>query len=287
MEINKDKKTLCIFTYERTGSGWLCQAFNAEQSISVHELYSEDPTIFLLNTYKIYKEIYKIDPVLLSLIYKIYDSNNFFIDNNVNKIIKQNMLAKNLYSLDTMLHLKSICTSNGYNFIFKIFPQHLQSNKIDIKDILSKVDYVLINYRKNILKSFISLSMANASGEWYSKQKRIDKITKIVWDENAYIRYYNSIRNKIYSLLDIQNQHSKAISICYEELHENPELTTHDHKISYLQNIIDKNSINMPINNLSFFDKQNNRPTIEEYSEFFINPTEFLTSVKHIPIIYG
>jgi hypothetical protein len=51
-------KVICILTYERTGSGWLSGIFDTEDSVSVHEIFSDDPLLWFMKCEQIFKKIY-------------------------------------------------------------------------------------------------------------------------------------------------------------------------------------------------------------------------------------
>lgn len=274
-------KTICILTYERTGSGWLSYALGGVDSISIHELFGEDPLLFILNLKKVLNSIYKVNPDLLSTIYKIYDVDNFFIENDTYKKIKQKILSKHIYNMDLFLTLRDICISNNYNFIFKLFNQHIKNNNLDIKNIIDLSNYIILNYRSNVLKTFISLELAKKTGVWYSKQNREIRSMKLSWKEQDYLKFYYHTQNIIRSF---QKLSKNNIQITYEEIHENPGLNTHKSKIDYLFTKLHSHNININVNYHSYFDIQNNKENINEYIELFENPDDFNESLKTIPI---
>jgi LPS sulfotransferase NodH len=265
--------TIGILTYERTGSGWLCNAFDTQDYISTHEIFSDDPTLFFLNTQKLLAKIYKVSPYLLSTLCKIYHTDNFFIDNQTYIAIKNKILSNNnLYNIELLTEIK--------NILFKFFPQHIQKN-ITIKDIENICNIIIINYRKNILKTFISLEIAKTTGVWYSKQKRIVAPKKIIWNEKQYLAFYQRINN---ILSDFEKIDSHKIYLSYEELHENVDLVNNQDKINYLQNKLKLKHIDISLNNINFFEIQNNKKTLEEYSPYFINHLDYIASIKKIPL---
>jgi hypothetical protein len=273
--------TIGILTYERTGSGWLCNAFDTQDYISTHEIFSDDPTLFFLNTQKLLAKIYKVSPYLLSTLCKIYHTDNFFIDNQTYIAIKNKILSNNnLYSIELLTEIKNICNQHYYNLVFKFFPQHIQKN-ITIKDIENICNIIIINYRKNILKTFISLEIAKTTGVWYSKQKRIVAPKKIIWNEKQYLAFYQRINN---ILSDFEKIDSHKIYLSYEELHENVDLVNNQDKINYLQNKLKLKHIDISLNNINFFEIQNNKKTLEEYSPYFINHLDYIASIKKIPL---
>lgn len=266
-------KTICILTYERTGSGWLCDILNGEKSISVHEIFSEDPLLLIVNIQKVFAKIYKVDEKLLKTLYKIYNPDNFFIDSTTYRNIKAKILNQDIYDISLFDILQKKCYDNNFNFIFKLFPQHIKNN--NLQQILEKVDLIIINYRKSVLDTFISLEIANKTNIWYSQQKRYSKEIKIKWNANKYKNYYDSIENKIsfFKKICLNKNH---IVISYEDIHE--KIINFDLKIQYLNKKLEDLGLSIPLNTKELFKKQNT--TI--YKNIFENYDEFYSSIKDL-----
>jgi LPS sulfotransferase NodH len=269
-------KTICILTYERTGSGWLSDIFNGKDCVSVHEIFSEDPLLFILNLHKILTKIYNIDDFLLKTLYKIYNPDNFFVDSNTYSQIKKKILSNNIYDISLFDTLQKICYSNNLNLIFKLFPQHIKNLK-DLYKVLDRVDLVIINYRKNVLDSFISLEIAKQTNVWYSQQNRIISKPKIIWNENLYKNYYDSIHNKILFFRNVLSKYKNSMILSYEDIHE--EINDYNAKLEYINNKLYCMDISLDLNQLEIFKKQNN--TI--YSDIFENYEDFENSMLNIP----
>lgn len=268
-------KIICILTYERTGSGWLSNAFDTPESISVHELYTDDPTLIVYKFYKILTKIYKVDIEIINLFLQAYDPNNFFVDPKTHSQIKQSMLDNINYNTNLFMSLKNICKINNYNFIFKIFPQHLKY--INTAALIDHCDYFIFNYRENMINSYLSLQRAKETGIWYSGQnERLKDQKKIHWKETDYLDYVKELYNKIIILkkiYDIANK-DKKITIKYEDIHD--KNNENIDKINYLKQLI--SDIDIKLNNSHFFKKQN-----IDYD--ILNKDEFIKSLKKVPIL--
>jgi hypothetical protein len=266
-------KVICILTYERTGSGWLSGIFDTEDSVSVHEIFSDDPLLWFMKCEQIFKKIYNVDPALLKFLSSIYHYNNLFLDTITYDKIKYKILKNNIYNEQILKLFIDICKQHNMNFVFKLFPQHI---KYISKDFLhNNTDFMILNYRQDLTKSYYSLEKARVSGIWFKDQtNRQKEEIGIMWDENLYNTYTNNIINNTTILKNIYDNFIKNKYIfSYEEIHENKSLNTYLSKIEYIKNIIQDNNIIFNLNNKEYFSKQNN-------SINFINQTDFLMSLE-------
>lgn len=264
-------KSLCILTYERTGSGWLSGVFDTENSISVHEIFSDDPLLWFMKCQQIFKKIYTVDQNLLNFLSSIYHYNNLFLDVISYNQIKHKILNNNIYSEQVLKLFIDICKKHNKNFIFKLFPQHIKY--ISKEFLYDNVDFMILNYRQDLLKNYYSLEKARVSGIWFKDQENRQKSDiDILWNENLYNIYEKNISKNIMKLKDMYNnfRNNKCI-FSYEEIHENKLLNTYQNKIQYIKNKI--NDISFDFNNKEYFLKQNN-------SINFINQSDFLKSLE-------
>lgn len=264
-------KIICILTYERTGSGWLSSAFDNDATISVHEIFSDDPLLWMEKCLQIFKKIYKVEPELLSFLSSIYHYNNFFIDVMSYNKIKTKILSKNIYREKILELFINICKKYNFNLVFKLFPEHIKF--LSSNFLLDNIDYLILNYRQNLLKSYYSLEKAKASGIWFSDQtSRQQSETNIIWNEDHYNKYVNIIDQNIILLKSIYNNFTKnKIIVSYEELHENNLLTNNTQKITYLYNKLLENHIDIKLNNNNFFKKQNTKLDFINYADFLFS----------------
>lgn len=264
-------KSLCILTYERTGSGWLSGVFDTENAISVHEIFSDDPLLWFMKCQQIFKKIYTVDQNLLNFLSSIYHYNNLFLDVISYNQIKHKILNNNIYSEQVLKLFIDICKKHNKNFIFKLFPQHIKY--ISKEFLYDNVDFMILNYRQDLLKNYYSLEKARVSGIWFKDQENRQKSDiDILWNENLYNIYEKNISKNIMKLKDMYNnfRNNKCI-FSYEEIHENKLLNTYQNKIQYIKNKI--NDISFDFNNKEYFLKQNN-------SINFINQSDFLKSLE-------
>lgn len=264
-------KIICILTYERTGSGWLSSAFDNDTTISVHEIFSDDPLLWMEKCLQIFKKIYKVEPELLSFLSSIYHYNNFFIDVISYSKIKTKILSKNIYTEKLLELFINICKKYNFNLVFKLFPEHIKF--LSSNFLLDNIDYMILNYRQNLLKSYYSLEKAKASGIWFSDQtSRQRSETNIIWNEDHYNKYVNIVDQNIILLKSIYDKVTKnKFIVSYEELHENNLLTNNTQKITYLYNKLLENCIDIKLNNNEFFKKQNIKLDFINYADFLFS----------------
>jgi len=263
-------KTICLFSYQRTGSSWLCDIMADGQTISLQEIFSKDPMLFSHAMSLILNKIYEVEPNIINTFNKIYSTSNFFIDPITYIKIKNNILEKKPYSIDLLKNIQNIIYKKKYNMIFKIFPEHL--DMVSINDILSITNINIINYRNNLLDSFISEKKSLLSQKWTSIQKERKYLEKIKWDEKEYIKYCDIVINK---LNYFQNNINKYVLISYEEIHTNKNKNEFiKNKIKYIYNDFDLN-----FKRNSILEKEN---YIINTEDNFINKEEFLLSIKNI-----
>jgi hypothetical protein len=266
-------KILCILTYERTGSGWLSGLFDTQNCISIHEIFSDDPLLWLAKCEQIFTKIYNIDSSLLNFLSSIYNYNNLFLDIATYNKLKNKIIDNNIYSEKTLQLFINLCKEHNINLVFKLFPQHLKY--LNNSFLYNNIDYLILNYRQDLIKSYYSLEKARVSGIWFNDQNiRQKNQIDIEWNENLYKIYVNNTINSIRTLKNIyDNYKQNKFIISYEELHENKLCDTYLKKRNYIQNKLYNNDINMSLNNKEYFSKQNN-------NIIFNNQSDFIESLK-------
>lgn len=260
-------KTICVLTYERTGSGWLSAAFDTPETISIHEVFSDDPLLWMMKCKQIFNKIYHIDDKILDFLTSIYHYNNFFIDTISYNKIKNNILNKSIYNEQTLDIFTDICKKHNKNLVFKIFPQHI---KYLSDNFLDSIDYLILNYRQDLIASFYSLEKARVSGTWFSDQNsRANDNHKILWHEDRYKTYVNNLLYNISILktkYDIFNKPKFIVS--YEELHQDAKNISYKDKTHYLKNKMKQSGMNLLLNHNEYFFKQNNTIVFDNMSDF-------------------
>jgi hypothetical protein len=226
-----------MLTYERTGSTWLCNVLDPKNG--THEIFCEDPMLFIDTLIDLCKNFYHIDESIINTISKIYSPENFFIDPIRYREIMGKIVNKKPYSINLFYSIKNIYQQLNKNLLFKIFPPQFLKFDISPIDILNSSDYLIYNYRNDILRSFISFKKAMLTGQWTSTHETTRKnlgnnTTRIYWDENEYNQYKNYILNthsQFYNIFTLFNK--PKISISYEELHE--DFSTNENKFEYIR----------------------------------------------------
>jgi hypothetical protein len=272
-------KKICILSYERTGSTWLMGLFNSVDSISLDEPFSDDPTLVYFNLMKLFHSKDIIDKNIIEVFSKIYHPNNFFINPQNFIQVKQKMLNSNPFTFEYLDGLINEMDKAGKKHIaFKIFPSHIKNN-ISVKKVLELSDIVILNYRNNLLDTYISHCLAQESGTWFKshnfRQSNYDDI-KLLWDTNKYNNYVNFVINNKFNFFKkyFDEVNKPKILLSYEQIHEENQID----KIQNLKHLFANENIDIPLNNIENFFKQNNR----KYNDIFMNQNDFITDLPHI-----
>lgn len=175
------------------------------------------------------------------------------------------------------------------NTVAKIFLQNTSllindtSNNVDINQLLDICDTIVVPYRKNVLSTYISNKKARENHIYYIDSKGVNqhklkeaKEFKTEWNKDDYLTvldhltYTHDHLFKIYKEFD-----GNKCVINYEELHAQKD------KVNYVQNIYDKNNINVKIDTNRFHPtvKQSKNQPIENN---FTNPEQFLEDLPNI-----
>ena len=156
--------------------------------------------------------------------------------------------------------------------MFKLFPEHIKFLSSDF--LSNNIDFVILNYRQDLLKNYYSLEKAKVSGIWFSdQQSRQNSEPNLLWNENHYNKYASIISKNIELLKTIyENFKDDKFIISYEDLHENNLLTDNIEKTKFLNNKLLSNNMNIKLNSTEFFKKQNSLIA-------FLNQEEFISSI--------
>lgn len=273
-------KKICVLSYERTGSTWLMDLFNCEDSISIGEPFSDDPTLIYYNLIRIFNMNKILNKNIINVFSKIYHPNNIFTNPQQFTEVKRKMLNSNPFNFEYLLGLLEEIKKAKKNFIaFKIFPSHIKNN-ITIEKIISISDVIIFNYRNNLLDTYISHFLATESGAWFKstnfRESNYNEI-KLMWNINKYINYTNHvIQNKFLFFKNIFDTiKKKKILLSYEQIHNASNFLD---KIQNLNNLFKSKDLILQLSNQEDIFKQNNR----NYEEIFINKEEFLQDLPKI-----
>ena len=154
----------------------------------------------------------------------------------------------------------------------KIFPEHIE--QLSLKEIINLSNYIVINYRNNLLESFVSEQKSIISQRWTSLQTERPYLEKIEWNEKKYISYVDKTINILNLFLNsIENK--KYTLISYEDIHYN--IDKNKMIINKLKTIY--NDFDFKLKNSSVLKKENYINNIEDN---FINKEDFLLSYPNI-----
>jgi hypothetical protein len=214
-------KTICILSYERAGTTWLCTALNTPHTWCVFEIFSRNPALYYWNLLTVLKQSDAVPKVMVDAYQKIFNPQNLFVDALSFTRIKQNMLASNPFSIELLRSFKQEAYSQNRNFCFKIFPEHFD-DKIKFDEIIKESDYIIINYRNNILQTFLSWKLAIKTGAWTSLDKTDMSLSdsKILWKESEYLCFYNKTKENI-DFWKTNIKDKPTIILEYEQIHSN------------------------------------------------------------------
>jgi len=261
-------KTICILSYKRTGSNWLCDTLCGDNTICLYEPFSKDPLSFFYTLFILMKNVYLVDQEILDTYCKIFNYSNFFIDKDSYSKLLTKILQNKPYSINLLKKIQQKAYETGNNLVFKVFPEQIDRD-ISLKEILNLSDYIVVNYRNNLLDSFVSEQKSILSLRWTSLQKERPYLEKIQWDKKQYDIYVMHTINNIDYF--VKNIDKKYVIISYENIHSS------NNKIEYIKNTI-QNTYSDFIWNFkekSFFSKENSIRNIEDN---FLNKEEFLNS---------
>lgn len=274
------KKTICILSYPRTGSNWLCEALEGPDSFSSYELFNEEPLQFYSYVIFLMNSVYRTDSVIVDHFSKVFAPVNFNLSPQIKIEINQSIRkAIGPYSIDFFHAVKKLIYSIDRNFVFKVFPQQIERNSLDLNQLVNSAEYTILNYRNNLLDSFISLKKASLSEHWFSFDKH-NYLEKIQWDRQEYQAYATDTLASFKMFKDAcEKIPSKVIYLSYEEIHQ-PNLS-HDEKIKSLNNRflqVDP-SFDWCFKSEVAFQKEN---YIQNLEDNFLNPEDFLKDYPNL-----
>lgn len=273
-------KTICVLSYPRTGSNWLCDLLMGQNSYSAGEIFSETPLNFYWNLQFLMTSVYAVDKTIVDSFSKIFSPEHFYSNPQIKKTVTETIKkTKDLYSIELLLAMKKLTYSINSNFIFKLFPIHTQHNGLDYNQILNLADYVVLNYRNDLVESFISFKKALLSERWTSFDKKI-YLEKIQWNKQEYQTYATDTLTSFEKLKDAcKKTPSKVVYLSYEEIHQ-PNLSHHE-KVKLLNDRflqVDP-SFNWYFKNEVAFQKEN---YIQNLEDNFLNPEDFLKDYPNL-----
>lgn len=264
------KNTVCIYTQPRTGSNYL-QSILASDS-SYHNLYEFFNSHYwtILDVMSLMSKIWKIDMDKDECIEYLSGAISY---------LDSGILNKNMLNMKKFVKVKKYFNNvHNLGIIFKVFHNNIYHNNLDKDHLFDECDYMILNYRNNLLLRWISETIATQSNSWITYDSKQTSSIKIHWNKSEFIDNAEKM-SKIYSrMLDNYMLFDKPkVIISYEKLHVN-----HD-KNMYLRDILNRNKIEINIENienLTLPKKQSSQTA--DLADHFNNPEDFLNDLDSI-----
>jgi LPS sulfotransferase NodH len=276
-------KTVCILSYERTGTTWLCTALNTPQTWCVFEIFSRNPALYYWNLLTVLRQSDTLPKEMIDCYQKIFNPQNLFVDVLSFAKIKQNMLASDPFSMNLLKSFQQEAYSQNRNFCFKIFPEHFD-DQIRFNDVINLSDYIIINYRNSILETFLSWKLAIKTGAWTNLDKKdtSNQDCKIVWNEQEYMSFYTKIKNNL-DFWKNNTQNKPTIVLQYEKIHAH---SSNEEKALFVKSELEK--IGLKNFDVSLSNKFKKQTDYFDLSSIISNIDEFKMSYekKNIPTYY-
>tara|TARA_B100001778_G_scaffold328692_1_gene328505 strand:- start:1677 stop:2591 length:915 start_codon:yes stop_codon:yes gene_type:complete len=289
----------------RTGTNYVMNTITSDKTYyMLGEFFNHIPWNIVWHTDLLAKMLEKNSPYVfeykdwfkeLSLCYKrngrtVFSENGNLLQKDMRRFIK----ISNLPLFENCINF--INYELNLNSVHKTFLFHTSlidtpENDIDLETLLKHCNNLVVVYRNNILEQYISEQKANITNLWYiggnivnteTYKIRIKKSQelKLQWDKSNYVERHKQIEGYYKILLEIyKNYNGNKCQIEYDELH------SQKNKLEYLQEIYNKNNIDVTINT------DNYKPAIklakdQPLEDNFSNSEEFLKDLPSIPIFF-
>jgi hypothetical protein len=262
-------KNICIYTLGRSGSNYLRSFIERPDYILMNEPFtlSSRPNAaqFLMGIALLYQNNKINLSHLKELITLALESQDR------HESIKTKLLDDKLLKLwfeETQTTPK--------NTLWKFMSWYNDILNLDICNMFDSIDYLILNYRKNILKQWISAIKARQTGEWITENKSINHNTKIVWNKTNYLYFVDYIeKNHQLMKINFDKFNKNKTIICYENLSQEDE-----GGYAYLHNKFQEADISLPINYAVSIQRQSD-PN-QSLKDNFLNPQDFLDDYSSI-----
>lgn len=258
-------KSILVLSFPRTGSTRL-----------VSSIGWEIDKFFNMSEEKKRSSFLNLGEIIQTDCYKLRNEewrNNF--DNFFGKTSFSNDFKKNNLDFNKFLNFKNLLNNKmKINFIMKIFYDHIYFKKFLMKEIIECFDFIILNYRKNLLEQWISLNLATLTDTWqvFGSKRQEPKVVKIKWSKDNFVKFSKRI-NKEYKNYCKILYNKKHIKICYEKSLKNKNYEF------FLKEKIQKINLNIEPMRMGF--KMIRNPHME-ISENFFNKNEFLKDYNSI-----
>ena len=264
-------KYICIYTLGRSGSNYLRNFINKPEYILINEPFTlssrYNSAQFLMGMSLLYQN----EKINLSLL-KDLVSLALETQSSPSTIITTTLLEDNLLRLWFSEQQKS----TPKNILWKFMAWYHSSLNLNIDNMFDTIDYLILNYRKNIIKQWISSIKAMQTGEWITEKKSINHDIQILWNKVDYLNFVNYTENHHGFMKMYFSQFNKPKTIvCYENLSD-----TNTGGVSYLNSKFQKANIDLPINDSVLIQRQSD-PN-KSLEDNFLNKSEFLKDYDSI-----
>lgn len=265
-------KTICILTEARSGSSYLSTLLSSDaRYYFLNEFFTPYGTENIERHFKILSQVFS----------KHYNKTHYINYFKVlTKCIENNDFNKMHNSISTEMF--DIIQHYAYNFLdkgvlVKIFDNHLTGQNISYDQLMPKIDAIILNYRRNILLTYISLEKAFVTEQWFVADKQNIKDAKILWDKQKFINFVKHCINRYNTIYQIyKNINRPKVVINYEDMHSSSDLK------KYIQNKLDdaKIDIRITFDNILLPIKQSQQ--YDTYENYFHNKDDFARDFKSI-----
>ena len=270
--------SIVILTYERTGSNWLCNALNSDKVYCAGEIFCDNPLVSYWQ-FKFLLEKLCVSSPIIKTFAAIFHQNNFHIDPEQIENLKTRIKQKNPYSIEFLDAFRDFVFKLDMSLLYKIFPSHLNES-ITIDRIIDRSDYVIINYRQNLIETYISYKKALLYDDWSITNNRLledpdyySRSKQITWDDREYLNFCKNILSYL-NLWQQQIEKKPSIVLSYEEIHNSSD------KLNKLSSVINNWGLQIPINTNILYLKQSQYTNVENNFE---NIDDYRKSIKNIP----
>lgn len=273
---------ICIYGKGRSGSNILAYNFKNDAYYNfLGEVLTIDNhwlgTSFIMHLLKIHR--YFPQDLTLSDLKKALKSYNECAPFNSNKKYQFTNKMKAIFDFKELLVLilRSASTPNR-GVIFKFMSWYLEMFKFDILDINKSIDVLILNYRKNILKQFISSVKSYQTQEYINFTDGDVKSQLIRWNKDEFFKYHrDTILHLSESIKNFKQFNKSKMVVCYEDFIASGNMR------EYLENKFKQYNINCIVPEI----EERRLPTRQskpntKLKDNFINSNEFLKDYESI-----
>lgn len=257
-------QNICIYTLGRSGSNYLRSLLYQPEYFLLNEPFSLSSRYNAGEFLEIIASLFNKNKINFVTMQTIIDITMQMAANQT--LIKTTILDDNLLKIC----LQHIQETQHTNVMWKFMAWYHTILGVNICNLFDSIDLLILNYRKNILKTWISSIKATTTGEWITEKESKNKDIKIIWNKKAYLYFVEYIEKHHLLMKTNFDKYDKPKAIvCYENL---SDISTSPKK--YLYNKFIAANIDMPLNDSVSIKKQSDDSIAIE--DNFSNKQEFL-----------